>query len=88
MSTTKFIMNQLSEKHEEKICPRCNGKFICKVGDVSNCQCSVVKLTDAEQKYIDNKFTDCLCSRCLIDLRQEKFASELNSKLKSILRYD
>ena len=62
--------------HEEKICQRCNSIFECKVGNINNCQCSSIVLSDDLQNFLDNSFFDCLCINCLADL---------NSKLTAIL---
>lgn len=52
-------------KHEEKNCPRCNGSFECKVGDIANCQCATVKLSDKERDFIAAQYSDCLCAGCM-----------------------
>lgn len=62
--------------------------FICKVGDVANCQCSTVKLSLDAQNYIAEKYGDCLCCSCM---REEQHGLALNkfySKMKYILRKD
>ena len=55
-------------KHEEKICEKCGVAFECKVGDIANCQCSQVKLSDAVQLFLANNFSDCLCLNCLKEI--------------------
>ena len=69
-------------KHEEKNCPRCNSSFECKVGDIPNCQCYAVKLSDKERDFIAAKFTDCLCAGCMeamkIDYHQIRQELQLN----------
>ena len=55
-------------KHETKVCPKCQGLFVCKVGDVGNCQCTTVQLNEDVQKYIQNTYTDCLCCNCLREI--------------------
>jgi hypothetical protein len=62
-------------KHEEKFCPRCNTRFECKVGSIDLCQCSAVQLNDAERNYIADKFHDCLCARCIEQIRDDYKAS-------------
>lgn len=57
-------------KHEEKKCPRCGKAFECKVGNVSQCHCSNITLTDAERNFIAQRYQDCLCHKCLTDLKQ------------------
>lgn len=56
-------------QHEEKKCKRCNASFTCKVGDITNCQCYGIELTADEEAYIAGKYDDCLCSKCLLELR-------------------
>ncbi len=56
-------------KHEEKYCPRCNGLFECRVGNILQCQCSGIVFSEAEQKYLESKWDDCLCRNCLLFLK-------------------
>jgi hypothetical protein len=55
-------------KHEQKNCPRCNGSFECKAGDIAHCQCTSVTLSLEERAFIEDRYTDCLCAGCLKDL--------------------
>lgn len=55
-------------KHEIKLCARCGGDFECKVGDVTNCQCSEVKILPETYKFISTTHYDCLCKKCLEEL--------------------
>ena len=57
-------------KHEEKSCPRCHSAFECKVGDITHCQCSGITMTDSEKQFIAERYTDCLCRKCLLELKQ------------------
>jgi len=57
-------------KHEEKYCPRCREAFECKVGDITQCQCYGVRLTQEERSFIDARYQDCLCRKCLGELQQ------------------
>ena len=57
-------------KHEEKSCPRCNAPFECKVGDITQCQCYGIKLTPEERTFIEDRYKDCLCRKCLEELKQ------------------
>ena len=56
-------------KHEEKKCPRCGRSFECKVGNVNQCQCSGISFTEEEKKFIGEKYNDCLCRDCLLELK-------------------
>jgi len=53
------------KKHEEKYCPKCNSAFTCKTGDIGNCQCFTVKLTDDAKTFLSKTSFDCLCGNCL-----------------------
>lgn len=69
-------------KHENKICPRCGTAFECKVGNITQCQCYGIKLSNEEQGYISKQFGDCLCFNCMIVLRtaynEAHFEQQLN----------
>ena len=58
------------DKHEEKYCPKCNQKFICKVGDIAKCQCNAVEISDATKTFLAATFYDCLCKNCLEKIDQ------------------
>lgn len=76
----------ISMKHEEKRCQRCDTTFECKVGSISLCQCSSVILNDDERSYMREKYSDCLCSHCMIELRSEFHFRKLTDKLRRLLR--
>ncbi len=57
-------------KHEEKYCPRCKAAFECKVGDVAQCQCSGIGLSAEEKIFLQDRYEDCLCRNCLLELKQ------------------
>lgn len=57
-------------KHEEKYCPRCQSAFECKVGAVTQCQCSGIGLSPEERQFIADRYQDCLCRKCLLELKQ------------------
>ena len=57
-------------KHELKSCPRCNGGFECKVGDIANCQCTQVTLTLEEIGFMEEMYEECLCMNCIYELRR------------------
>jgi len=58
-------------QHESKPCQRCKRSFECKVGNITECQCSQVTLTYEERVYVENKYQDCLCAQCLQSLQFE-----------------
>jgi len=57
--------------HETKKCPRCNNPFECKPGNITQCQCYAVKLTEEQRAYIDQRYQNCLCENCLVYLSVE-----------------
>jgi len=49
------------------------------------CQCSSVILTDEERTYIQSKYEDCLCAKCMEELKTECRNQHLQNKMKHIL---
>jgi hypothetical protein len=66
------------DKHEQKYCPSCNAPFTCKVGDIANCGCTRVKLSDETRAFLAKTHFDCLCPDCL---------SKVNDKVKAAKQY-
>jgi Family of unknown function (DUF5522)/Cysteine-rich CWC len=58
-------------KHEEKYCPKCQQIFLCKVGDVANCQCRLVQLTAEADAFLAKTYFDCLCKDCLEKINED-----------------
>jgi hypothetical protein len=56
-------------KHEEKKCPRCEQPFECKVGDIAHCQCYGILFTPEEKAFIEQRYDECLCRNCLLELK-------------------
>jgi hypothetical protein len=56
-------------KHEQKICAVCGQTFECKVGDIVNCDCYNIQLTEEAQRYIANNYNDCICITCLTKIK-------------------
>ncbi len=77
MSESQMISKE-EGKHEIMVCKRCGSRFECKVGDVSNCQCSAISLSDASRKFLDNTYFGCLCADCLTEI--ESKVSSLTGK--------
>jgi len=68
-------------QHETKQCGRCHTPFECKVGNILECQCYGVSLTEEQKDYIDNNYNDCLCRSCLDALtRLPAFSADTSSK--------
>ena len=59
------------DKHEEKYCPKCNNTFICKMGDIANCQCNTVALSEATRNFLSKTNFDCLCKGCLAKINHD-----------------
>jgi len=58
-------------KHEQKQCQRCRKTFECKSGSILLCQCQTVVLASEVVAYIGKRYQDCLCAKCLRELRDE-----------------
>lgn len=71
-------------KHEEKTCPRCRSNFECKVGSIALCQCSRVKLTEAERDHLHECFNDCLCASCMKELKTDFNNRNFTGRLKKL----
>ena len=69
-------------KHENKTCPRCGAIFECKAGDITKCQCYTVKLNDAERDFLARTYNDCLCARCMQELRTAYNQAQKELRLK------
>lgn len=67
--------------HETKVCGRCQSPFECKVGNITQCHCSNVRLTDEERAHLTSHYTDCLCSPCLQAVRKEIQAAPAEQRI-------
>jgi hypothetical protein len=52
-------------QHETKHCGRCQAPFECKVGNILECQCYGVALSEEQKVFIGENYGDCLCRSCL-----------------------
>ncbi|MEO6734703.1 MAG: cysteine-rich CWC family protein [Ferruginibacter sp.] len=68
--------------HENKNCPGCGISFECKVGNITQCQCYGINLSNDEQQFISKQFTDCLCSGCINALRAKYNISRFTTLIK------
>ncbi|HSC54709.1 MAG TPA: cysteine-rich CWC family protein [Phnomibacter sp.] len=70
-----------SIQHDAKECPRCGQPFECKTGSITECQCFGIQLPEEVSAFVADKYADCLCRACLLQLQnkavyfQEKFRS-------------
>jgi hypothetical protein len=71
--------------HEAKTCPRCGQAFECKPGNITQCQCFGLALTEKESGFIAERYNDCLCRDCLVQLKNqvEFFKEKFITKPKS-----
>lgn len=70
-------MQRNYDKHDVRDCPMCGAVFPCLANRVQECPCQHVRLTHEETEWIGCKVSgDCLCSSCLISLREEYQALE------------
>lgn len=67
-------------KHEVKNCPLCKETFECKVGSIILCQCTTVVLNEKERIYMNGLFDDCLCSKCMKDIKAQYHNEKLKNK--------
>ncbi len=74
-------------QHETKYCGRCQAPFECKVGNILECQCYGVALTEAEKTFVAGSYQDCLCRACLeaikLDFRQQAVDEKLG-RIRSV----
>ncbi|MCC5816380.1 MAG: cysteine-rich CWC family protein [Leptospira sp.] len=52
-------------KHEIVSCPRCDTRFECKMGTITECQCMEVRLSPNQILAIREDYVGCLCKNCL-----------------------
>jgi Cysteine-rich CWC len=57
--------------HEIKQCERCGSAFECKPGNVLQCQCYLVPLSENEKDYLATNYSDCLCAACLYAIKEQ-----------------
>lgn len=58
-------------EHDRLACPRCGIRYECNVGSISLCSCTAIQLTEDQRQYIGSLFSGCLCTSCLLVLREE-----------------
>lgn len=57
--------------HEDRKCPRCGAGFACKPGNITQCQCFGIVISEDQKTFIEERYTDCLCRSCLEYLQSE-----------------
>jgi hypothetical protein len=59
------------------------------VGNILQCQCNGISLSDAEKQFIAANYADCLCRNCLLAIKKEtvfRSAEENRQLLNSIVK--
>ncbi|WP_066628032.1 cysteine-rich CWC family protein [Labilibacter marinus] len=59
-----------------KECPKCSQAFNCRNDEIFECHCIYVPVSGEAQKYLAEKYKDCLCNICLREV-----AAMFSSKL-------
>ncbi|MFN8250921.1 MAG: cysteine-rich CWC family protein [Ferruginibacter sp.] len=72
--------------HEQKTCEHCGASFECRVGNISNCQCYTVKLTDQERDFIASRYGDCICAGCMTAMKNEYHKIQQDLQLQVFFR--
>ncbi len=49
-------------------CPRCGDTFHCGIDDTAPCACTMVTLSPALLADLRQRYTGCLCVRCLTEI--------------------
>jgi hypothetical protein len=60
---------ETTHKYEPGHCPRCKQEFVCTPFSIANCNCSKIELSYEETQYIASQFNDCVCNKCLKELK-------------------
>jgi hypothetical protein len=55
-------------KHESSYCPRCGSLMTCKVGNITQCDCFSVIISEATRVYLAQTDYGCVCNTCLQEL--------------------
>ena len=63
--------------HETINCACCELTFECKMGNITQCQCYGIILTEEMQQYINKQFAGCLCLSCIKNLQQQLNSGKL-----------
>lgn len=72
--------------HETVHCPRCKTVFECRVGNVLQCQCQAVTLSEDERQYINEHYSGCLCADCLQHMKSISVMSYEKQIARSVTR--
>jgi hypothetical protein len=53
------------------ICERCQNTFHCNADNITECECSRIKLTAKELEYMSDNYKNCICKKCLIEIKKQ-----------------
>lgn len=73
-------MQETHLKYQAGQCPRCGGDFICRANNISSCECMQLTISKEEQSYISSFFLDCVCNKCLKELKYEFYLKNYHNK--------
>ncbi|MBL7931502.1 MAG: cysteine-rich CWC family protein [Bacteroidia bacterium] len=65
------FMSDVKKEEGNAICVRCQTSITCLPNDISRCDCNKVTLTTEEYRYINSQYQNCVCNKCLEDLKSE-----------------
>lgn len=52
---------------------------------MAECQCSGISFSETEKDYIARSYADCLCRKCLLEIRHEMRLKDFNKKVTQII---
>lgn len=82
------LVNCFSSKYQADVCLVCGNEFVCKVGNISQCDCGEIELSTELSRVLRDEVGDCVCVNCLKKLSKVNNISQLNrSELVSTLKY-
>lgn len=73
-------MQEQQPKYQSHQCPRCGGDFTCKANNISSCDCMNLAISKEEQDFIATRFLDCVCVKCLQELKYEFYLNNYHNK--------
>ncbi len=69
MTTADPAADRPAGEGERKRCPRCGEHFLCLHHSDRRCACCDITLSPAVTELLRQRYHDCLCVRCLTQLR-------------------
>lgn len=62
----------------KKVCLRCGVTFQCMYDNITQCHCTTVQLDLQQRMYLKENYLDCLCPRCLDEVKDAFYRSGKN----------